>query len=55
MRRDENDEMGGKRSADKKTNNVCSVIGTGNIGILINAPAATKAVNKEINIIMAKG
>ena len=55
MRSEEKDERGGRRSADKKTNNVCSVIGTGNIGILINAPAATKAVNKEINIIMAKG
>ena len=55
MRRDEKDERGGKRSAAKKMNNVWSVIGTGNIGILINAPAATKAVKREINIIMAKG
>ena len=55
MRTVEKDERGGRRSADKKTNNVCSVIGTGNIGILIKAPAATKAVKREINIIMAKG
>ena len=54
MRSEEKDERGGRRSADKKTNNVCSVIGTGNIGILIKAPAAIRAVKSEINIIMIK-
>lgn len=54
MRIEEKEERGGRRRAAKKTKSVCNVIGTGNIGILINAPAATRAENKEISIIMAK-
>ena len=54
MSREENDERGGSNKPAKNTNRVWRVIGTGNIGILINAPAATRAVNSEINIIMGK-
>lgn len=35
----------------KITKNVCNVIGTGPIGILIKAPMAVSAVNMETNTI----
>lgn len=51
---EEKDERDGRRSAARKTNKVWRVIGTGIIGILMKAPAATRAEKSEINIIMAK-
>ena len=51
---EEKDERDGRRSAARKTNKVWSVIGTGIIGILMKAPAATRDEKSEINIIMAK-
>ena len=51
---EEKDERDGRRIAARKTNKVWRVIGTGIIGILMKAPAATRAEKSEINIIMAK-